>query len=155
MGYSQRFSVFMRADPSTIYTALLDPQAIAEWRVPDGMSCEVHQFDAREGGRFRISLTYDVPNDTGKSASSTDTYGGHFASLVPDERVVEVMEFETAAAELQGQMTVTTTLAQRDNGTEVTMEHDGIPDVVSRADNEAGTRMALANLARLVEHAAD
>ena len=38
-----------------------------------------------------------------------------------------------------------------DGGTDVTIEHDGIPDVVPRADNETGTRMALDNLARLVE----
>jgi hypothetical protein len=29
--------------------------------------------------------------------------------------------------------------------------HEGIPDKVPAADNETGTRMALANLARLVE----
>jgi hypothetical protein len=28
--------------------------------VPDGMTCHVHAFDAREGGSFRISLTYDA-----------------------------------------------------------------------------------------------
>ncbi len=144
----------MHATPAAIYAALLDPEAIAEWRVPDGMTCKVHEFETREGGRFRISLTYDVSNEAGKSGSNTDTYSGHFAELVPDERVVEVLEFETSVAELQGQMTVTTTLVRRDGGTEVTMQHDDIPDVVTRADNEVGTRMALANLARLVERSA-
>src|SRR2546426_5810830 len=36
------------------YRALLDPAAIARWRVPAGMSSHVHEFDAREGGRFRV-----------------------------------------------------------------------------------------------------
>jgi len=35
------------------------------------MSSHVHDFDAREGGSFRISLTYDAPADTGKSAPRT------------------------------------------------------------------------------------
>ncbi len=141
----------MRATPSAVYAALLDPEAIAEWRVPDGMTCQVHAFEARESGRFRVSLTYDDTVDAGKSSGHTDTYTGHFVTLVPDERVVEVLEFETSVAELHGQMTVTTTLVPCDGGTEVTVEHDGIPDVVPSADNEAGTRMALAHLARLVE----
>jgi len=30
--------------------------------VPEGMTSEVHAFDARDGGEFRISLTYDTPD---------------------------------------------------------------------------------------------
>jgi hypothetical protein len=32
------------------------------------MTGQVHEFDAREGGSFRISLNYDAPGRTGKSA---------------------------------------------------------------------------------------
>jgi uncharacterized protein YndB with AHSA1/START domain len=134
-----------------VYRALLDADAIARWRVPAGMSSRVHEFDAREGGSFRVSLTYDAPEGTGKSAPHTDTYHGHFRTLVPDERVVEVFEFETADPALRGTMTMTTTLTDAHGGTDVLVVHDGIPDAIPAADNETGTRMALANLARLVE----
>jgi uncharacterized protein YndB with AHSA1/START domain len=63
----------MNAPRSAVYRALLDAAAIAKWRVPAGMSSHVHEFDAREGGSFRISLTYDAPTGTGKSAAHTDT----------------------------------------------------------------------------------
>ena len=116
-----------------------------------GMSSRVHEFDAREGGSFRVSLTYDAPDRTGKSAPHTDTYHGHFARLVPDEQVVEVLEFEAADPALAGTMTITTTLTDADRGTDVLVVHEGIPDGVPAADNETGTRMALANLARLAE----
>ncbi len=141
----------MRAPRSAIYRALLDAGAIAKWRVPVGMSSHVHEFDAREGGSFRISLTYDAPSRTGKSAPHTDTYHGHFAKLVPNKQVVEVFEFETADPALRGTMTMTTTLTDADGGTDVLVVHEGIPDRVPTADNEMGTRMALANLAKLVE----
>jgi uncharacterized protein YndB with AHSA1/START domain len=134
-----------------VYQALLDADAIAKWRVPDAMSSRVHEFDAREGGRFRISLTYDTLSSVGKSAPHTDTYHGHFVKLVPNEQVVEVFEFETADAVLHGTMTMTTTLTEADDGTDVVVVHEGIPDSVPPADNETGTRMALANLAMLVE----
>lgn len=55
------------------------------------MTARVHTFDVREGGTFRVSLSYDDPSAT------------------------------------------------------------GIPDDIPREDNELGTRMALDNLARLVE----
>jgi uncharacterized protein YndB with AHSA1/START domain len=149
--YSTQASRHIRAPRSAVYRALLDAGAIAQWRVPAGMRSHVHEFDAREGGSFRVSLTYDAPTGTGKSASHTDTYRGHFVKLVPDEQVVEVFEFETADPELRGEMTMTTTLTDADGGTDVLVVHEGVPDKVPPADNETGTRMALAKLAKLTE----
>lgn len=134
-----------------VYRALLDAGAIAAWRVPTGMTSHVHQFNAREGGAFRISLRYDAATAVGKTTAHTDTYHGHFVKLVTNEQVVEVLEFETADPELRGEMTVTTTLADADAGTDVLVVHEGIPDGVPAADNDTGTRMALENLAALVE----
>ncbi|GAA4551645.1 SRPBCC domain-containing protein [Streptomyces collinus] len=150
--YTSRVSGHVDAPRAAVYRALMSAEAIARWRVPDGMSGEVHEFDAREGGRFRVSLTYETPDASGKSAAHTDTYHGHFARLVPDEQVVEVLEFEAVDPALRGAMTLTTTLTDaRGGGTDVLMVHEGIPDAVPAADNETGTRMALANLARFVE----
>ena len=141
----------VNAPRSDVYRALLDPEAVTQWRVPACMSSQVHEFDAREGGSFRVSLTFDAPTGTGKSAEHTDTYHGHFAKLVPDEQVVEVFEFETADPGLHGEMMMTTTLAEADGGTDVVIVHERIPDSVPSADNETGTRMALENLAKFVE----
>ena len=148
---STRVARHIDAPRSAVYRALLDARAITTWRVPAGMSSHVHEFDAREGGWFRISLTYDVPNGSGKTTEHTDTYHGHFVTLVPDEQVVEVLEFEAADPALRGSMTMTPTLTDADRGTDVLVLHEGIPDAVPAADNETGTRMALENLAHLVE----
>ena len=74
--------------------------------------------------------------------------------LVPAEEVVEVVEFETDDPTLRGEMTMTTSLRPVPGGTEVTVEHRGLPDAVPAADNELGTRMALAKLAALLEERA-
>ncbi|WP_328551643.1 MULTISPECIES: SRPBCC domain-containing protein [unclassified Streptomyces] len=149
--YTTRVSRRVNASRADIYRALLDATAVAKWRMPAGMRSEVHEFDAREGGAFRVSLTYDVPSGTGKSTARTDTYHGRFVELVPDERVVEVVEFETDDPALRGEMTMRTELTEADGGTEVVIVHEGVPDAVPAADNETGTRMALDHLARLVE----
>jgi len=135
----------------SVYRALVDARAVASWMVPSGMTSHVHVFDAREGGSFRISLTYDAPTRTGKTTEHTDTYHGRFVKLVPNEQVVEVMEFETADAAMRGEMTVTFTLTDADNGTDVLAVHDKLPPGLSPADNETGWRMALDKLAALVE----
>ncbi|MEU6911748.1 SRPBCC domain-containing protein [Streptomyces olindensis] len=150
--YTTRVSCHVDAPRHAVYRALLSAEAVARWRVPAGMSGEVHAFDAREGGVFRVSLTYDAPDATGKSAAHTDTYHGHFARLVPDQEVVEVLEFEAVDPALRGTMTMTTTLTDAEGGgTDVLVVHEGVPDAVPAADNETGTRMALENLARYVE----
>lgn len=148
---STRISRHIDAPRATVYRALLDPRAVAQWKVPDGMSLHVHDFDAREGGAIRISLTNADRSETGKTSSHTDTYHGRFVKLVPNEQVVEVDEFETTDPALQGEMTITITLADANGGTDLVAVHEGLPQGVSTADNETGWRMALAKLAALVE----
>lgn len=162
----------VRAPRAAVFRALLDPRAvaarrvptgmayrvhaataraIATWKVPTGMTCQVHAFDPREGGAFRISLTYDAPTGTGKTTAHTDTYHGRFERIRPDEEVVEVMEFETDDDAMRGWMRVAITLTDAGAATEVLAVHDGVPPGVSPADNEAGWRQALDKLAALVE----
>lgn len=148
---STRISRHVNASRADVYRALLDARAVATWMVPDNMTSHVHGFDAREGGSFRISLTYDEPTGIGKTTAHTDTYHGHFVKLVPDEQVIEVMEFETADPAMRGEMTVTFTLTEAGGGTDVLAVHDNVPPGVSPADNETGWRMALDKLAALVE----
>ncbi len=149
---STRVTFHLNADRARVYRALLDPEAIGQWRVPFGMSCEVHEFDAREGGTLRVSLTYDALEGRGKSTSSTDTYRGRFVRLVPDETVVEVDEFETDDPALRSKMTMTITLSDAEaGGTDLVALHEGLPDGVPTADNELGWRQSLTRLAALVE----
>ncbi len=70
--------------------------------------------------------------------------------LVPDQQVVEVVEFETADPALRGEMTIRISPADADGGTRILAVHDGLPPGLSAADNEAGWRMSLAKLAALV-----
>lgn len=150
-----RVERLIRAPRHAVYRALLNRDAIEHWRVPEGMTSQVHSFEPREGGSFRISLTYVAPDRTGKSTAHTDTYHGHFARLVPDQEVVEVSEFETSDPALAGEMTITYTLVEEEGGaaTRILGVHEGLPEGVSPADNELGWRIALDKLAELVEGA--
>jgi uncharacterized protein YndB with AHSA1/START domain len=141
----------MNAPRTNVYCALLDARAVATWMVPTGMTSHVHEFDAREGGYFRISLTYDEPTHTGKTTAHTDTFHGRFVKLVPNEKVIETVEFETADPAMRGEMSITITLADAGGGTDLLAVHDALPPGLTAAENEAGWRMSLAKLAALVE----
>jgi uncharacterized protein YndB with AHSA1/START domain len=147
---STKVSRQLKAPRARVYNALIDPDAVAKWKFPNGMTAHIHAFDGREGGAFRISLSYEAPDRVGKSSAHTDTYHGHFAKLVPNEMVVEVDEFETDDPNLRGEMTITITLTDADGGTELVAVHDGLPSELA-ADNETGWRESLTRLAALVE----
>jgi uncharacterized protein YndB with AHSA1/START domain len=121
---STRITRHINAPAAAVYRALLDPRAVAKWKVPGG---------------------------TGKTTAHTDTYHGRFVTLVPNEQIVEVDEFETDDPALGGKMTITITLRAADGGTDLLAVHEGLPPGVSPADNETGWQMALAKLAALVE----
>ena len=146
-------SCYIKASREKVYRTLLDSEGVQHWMVPDGMASEVHVFDARVGGRLRVSLTYDSIAETGKSSAHTDTYHGRFVELIPGEKVVQTLEFETSDPRMMGEMQVTYELTNVSGGTNLRAVHDCVPDGVSAEDNELGWRMSLDKLRRLVEGA--
>ena len=147
-----RISTYLKAPRERVYRALVDAVDVQQWRFPSEMTCEIHEWDAREGGHVRVSLTYDAKDRDGKTHGQTDTYNGRFVTLVPNELVIEVDEFETVDPAFAGEMTMTIRLAEAaDGGTELLALHDGLPPAVSAADNGAGWREALSRLAALLE----
>jgi uncharacterized protein YndB with AHSA1/START domain len=141
----------IRAPRGVVYRALLDAEDVQRWMVPDGMMSQIHSFDAREGGEFRISLTYEMPTAAGKTTAQTDSFHGRFVKLVPDTEVVQVVEFETDDPTMKSEMTITYALADADDGSELIGLHENLPPGVSPADNELGWRISIDKLAKLVE----
>jgi uncharacterized protein YndB with AHSA1/START domain len=148
-----RVSRIIRAPREAVYRACLDPHAVARWRVPDNMTARVHAFEAREGGVYRMSLTYRdlTQSPRGKTSDHTDTFEGRFVELVPGRRIVEAIAFEAADPRFAGVMTFTTSLADAGDGTEVTILCEDLPPGVRPEDNEEGCRQSLAKLAALLE----
>ena len=141
----------IEAPRKKVYRALIDRRAVAIWMAPTGMTSHVHEFDARQGGTFRISLTYDATSGAGKTSANTDTYHGRFVKLVENKQIVESIEFETTNSAFIGEMKVTMTLMDRGHGTDIIAVHENLPPGLSPIDNEIGWQISLAKLASLVE----
>ena len=153
MSTSTKVSRIIKAPRHAVYKACLNPNALAKWRVPENMTAHVHAFDAREGGTYRMSLTYQDPHHSpgGKTSKDADTFQGRFVELVPDEKIVEAIEFESHDPGFAGEMKMTTRLADAEDGTEVTILCENLPAGVRPEDNETGTRQSLRKLAALLE----
>jgi uncharacterized protein YndB with AHSA1/START domain len=139
------------APRQAVYRAYVDRDALAAWLPPGAMTGVVHVFDPREGGSFRMSLVYPEGDRSarGKSTENTDTFRGRFVTLIPNERIVWAVEFESDDSSFSGKMIVTTTLAPAGDGTEVRC--DNIPRGIRPEDNETGCRSSLEKLASFLD----
>jgi len=130
------------APAERIYRAFLDPAANAKWLPPDGFTCTVHELDAREGGKFRMSFT-------NFSTGGSHSFGGTYLELVPNERIVNDDRFDDP--NLPGTMTTTVSLRAVSCGTEVSIVQEGIPDMIPVEQCYLGWQESLTLLERLVE----
>ncbi len=143
----------IKAPRRTIYEAFMNPEALVSWLPPEGMKGHVYVFDAREGGAYRMSLTY-VGSDhspRGKTSEHTDVVQGRFLELTAYERIVQLIEFESKDPAFAGPMTISWTLADVPGGTEVTILCENEPEGIRPNDHEMGLRSTLENLAAFTE----
>lgn len=153
MKRTDRASRLIRASPQTIYRAFIDPSALVSWLPPKGMTAKLHVFEPRVGGGYRMSLTYDEPDHSthGKTSEHQDVVQGQFVELVLNERVVQLVSFESDDRAFAGVMTMTWSLAPVAGGTEVTIICDDVPEGIRKEDHDAGLSSTLSNLAAFVE----
>lgn len=143
----------IRAPPQSIYRAFLDPRAVAAWRPPRGMTARIESFEPRPGGIYRMAFIYTEPSPEvrGKTSAHADVVQGQFVELVPNQRIVERVEFESDDPAFSGAMTITTTLTPVPGGTEVRFTCENVPPGIRPEHHERGMASTLENLAAFTE----
>ena len=132
----------LSAKPEKVYRAFLDPDALARWLPPDGFTAKVHHFEAKVGGKYKMSFT----NFT---TGATIAFGGEFREMVANERLRYTDVFDDPG--LAGEIQVTVSLKAVPVGTELSVVQEGIPKVIPLDACYLGWQQSLKNLARLVE----
>ena len=132
----------IKAPPERVYRAFTTPEAMVKWLPPHGFAAQVHEFDARVGGRYRMSFI-------NFSANSQNSFGGEFLELVPDQRIRHTDRFEDP--NLPGEMITTVELKAVFCGTELNVVQEGVPDMIPEEACYLGWQESLQLLALLVE----
>jgi uncharacterized protein YndB with AHSA1/START domain len=147
-----KVSQTVQAPRSAVYDAFMSADALLAWLPPQGMRGAIQDFDPREGGGYRMTLTYDRPGPEtrGKTTADSDTVEVRFLRLVSDELIVQAAEFDSEDPGNAGVMTMTWTFADAPGGTVVTVLVENAPAGVSEEDHAAGIRSSLENLAVFV-----
>lgn len=132
----------LRAPPSKVYRAFIEPAAMAKWLPPYGFTAHVEHMDARVGGTFRMAF---ANFGTGKAQS----FGGEYVELVPDRLIRYTDRFDDP--NLPGTIEVTVELREVLCGTELTVVQSGLPAAIPVEFCYLGWQESLEQLARLVE----
>jgi uncharacterized protein YndB with AHSA1/START domain len=146
-------SRLIKAPSRRIYQAFMDPTALVSWLPPKGMNARFEAHDPRQGGTYRMVLAYEDPDHSapGKTSEHTDVVRGRFLELIPDESIVQSVEFESEDPTFAGEMKMTWTLTAVPGGTEVSIRCENVPEGIRPEDHEAGLRSTLENLAAFAE----
>jgi uncharacterized protein YndB with AHSA1/START domain len=149
-GIWTRTSKIIQASPVALYEAFTNPEILITWLPPGDMTGKIHEFDARVGGGYCMSLLYPAEERIlkGKTSEKEDRCRVRFVELTPPHKIVEVVSFVTDDPAIQGEMTLIVTFKAVSGGTEVVMLFENLPPGLRPEDNEAGSELSLAQLAR-------
>jgi len=116
------------------------------------MTARFERFDARPGGSYRLVLTYADPADAvPKSYADSDIIEARYVDIVPNDRIIQAVDFVSDDPQFAGTMTMTWVVAAVDGGTRVDITADDVPDGISADDHAAGLTSSLENLATYIE----
>ncbi len=148
MSRTDAASLVIAAPRTAVYAALVDEQALVAWLPPAGMRGSFEWFDARPGGSYRLTLTYDSADDAvGKTTADSDVVDARYVALVPETCIVQEVDFVSDDPSFAGTMTMTWRLTDLDAGTLVELIAEDVPVGISAEDHAAGLASSLANLA--------
>ena len=142
----------IHAPVGRVFDALVDREALETWLPPSGMSGRFERFDPTAGGSYRLVLTYLNPaTSRGKSSADSDIVEVRYLDIVPNDRVVQAVDFVAHAPEFTGTMTMTWRVQEAAGRTRVEIIAEGVPDGISAEDHAVGLASSLDNLATFVE----
>jgi uncharacterized protein YndB with AHSA1/START domain len=130
----------------------MDRDALERWLPPHGMTATFERFDPTPGGSYRLVLTYADPTAArGKSSADSDIVEARYVDIVPNDRVIQAVDFVSDDPSFAGTMTMTWAVRAVDGRSRVEITADNVPDGISADDHAAGLTSSLDNLARYVE----
>lgn len=132
----------LTAAPEKVFRAFTEASAMAAWIPPYGFTCTVHEMNATEGGKFRMSF-HNFSTGNGHS------FGGKYLEVKPGALLKYTDTFDDP--NLPGEMTTTVQFKKVSVGTELSIVQEGIPEVIPVEMCYLGWQESLEKLKKLVE----
>ena len=129
---------FINAPRDQVYAAWTDPAQLRQWFGPEKVQTRNLIADARVGGKFR----WDLTNSEGEKMTCL----GEYRELQPGKKIVFTWQWDDDEDWENHTSVVTVELSDRDNGTELRLIHEQLPNEASRDGHTEGWNSALDKL---------
>ncbi len=129
-----------------VFDAWINPDVLRRWWAADpSWDSPLAEVDAREGGRYRLSMR-------DSASGATHTVVGEYTEINRPERLVYTWEWEGGPEEMRGSEATQVVVEFREagEGTEVVITHSGFANDAIREEHTKGWNAVLANLERQV-----
>jgi uncharacterized protein YndB with AHSA1/START domain len=135
----------IKASPVRVYQAFVEEEALLAWLPPGEMTGRFHEFDARVGGGYVMSLFYpeSETEHQGKTAEREDKVRVRFVELVPPSRIVEAVTFDSDDQAFAGEMKVAAVIQPAPAGPDEILRLDFLWLCIRPENNELGGGKAL------------
>ena len=132
------------ASVEDVFDAWIDPEQIAAWYGPEGFTNDVHTFEVKEGGTYR--LTMNAPD--GKK----HPLKGQFITINRPSKLVFTWQWEKGMGEADDgrETTVTVEFTPVGDTTEMTMTHAGFVSEKSKQMHNQGWSSSFNKLEKIL-----
>ncbi|WP_394170698.1 SRPBCC domain-containing protein [Saccharospirillum alexandrii] len=145
-------SRLISASPETIYRAFSEPGSMERWLPPGNMTGKMLHFDFREGGSYRMRLTYTEPyQGGGKTSEDSDEVEVQLTKLEEGRVIEQAVVFESEDPLFSGTMQMSWMFQSGNGRTLVTIQARNVPEGIRPEDHDAGLNSTLEKLAEFVE----
>lgn len=125
---------WLPATPEAVFSAWTDADSFQTWMCPSPIHRTTAELDVRVGGRFRIVMYGD---------DSQTVHTGVYREIQPPERLVLTW---VSTITRHHPTLVTVELRPHDDGTLLTLTHEGFPDVETATRHDNGWQSIVAKL---------
>jgi uncharacterized protein YndB with AHSA1/START domain len=133
---------FINAPRDQVYAAWTDPAQLKQWFGPEKVQTRNLIADPRAVGKFR----WDLTNSEGEKMTCL----GEYRELQPSKKIVFTWQWDDDEDWENHTSVVTVELSDRDNGTELRLIHEQLPNEASRDGHTEGWNSALDKLEKFL-----
>jgi uncharacterized protein YndB with AHSA1/START domain len=125
------------------------------WLPPNGMTGKMLAFDFRDGGSYRMRLTYaERDRGHGKTSEDADEMVVRLTRIVQGRSIEQAVDFVSEDPAFAGTMRMTWTMAADGDRMRVTVRAEDVPAGIRAEDHVAAMTASLEQLAGFVEASA-
>jgi len=132
-----------QAPREQVYEAWTRPEALGQWFGPHSHTCTVEKLEVREGGEYQIRLTPVSEDHDCKGDPEADSVcAGKFVKLKAPETIVMTFSWIENGADI-GETLLSIELLESNNGTELILTHEKLPNEELRQAHAGGWQGSL------------